>query len=185
MRFPKIKAAINALHFEAQTTPQGRGRLRDALTLFDECGVMVVSSCAEPLSAIAQRDWNSIFQKQAQAWHSDIVLVTFGHAMLEKYLAPYKSMTANALLIHTSVNTDAIPRDRLLALLDTAIAEKILDKDALSNPSRLTPLPLAGIPDWNLSTPQTREFYADQNVFRPAPEQFNATRILRVQLEGS
>jgi hypothetical protein len=45
MRFPRIKIAMNTLHYHAysQQTAGRRGALRDALTLFDECGVIVFS----------------------------------------------------------------------------------------------------------------------------------------------
>jgi hypothetical protein len=185
LRFPKIKAAINNLHFQAQSTPHGRGRLRDALTLFDECGVLVISSNEELLSAIGKRDWHSIFQVHTQAWGSEITLATFGHAMLEKYLTPYKSMTANALLVKIPAKAASMPRDQLLGVLDLEIARKILEKGILNSPTRLTPLPLAGVPDWIFPTPQTNEFYTDMNVFRPAPGQFNVAPNLLVKLDIS
>jgi hypothetical protein len=46
MRFPQIKTALNTLHFHgwSESSDGNRGRLRDALTLFDECGVIVFAN---------------------------------------------------------------------------------------------------------------------------------------------
>lgn len=182
LRFPRIKSALNALHFQAQSGPNGRSRLRDALTLFDECGVMLVSNRRDLLTTVAQRDWHNTFQLQANSWRSDMTLATFGHAMLEKYLAPYKSMTANALLIQVDANISLIPRDKLLTMLDSALAEKMLNQEVLKHPRSLTPIPLTGVPGWVFTEPQTDEFYADPSVFRPAPDNFVAASILHLEL---
>lgn len=182
LRFPRIKSALNSLHFQARSGPHGRGRLRDALTLFDECGVILLSNQNELLTAVAQRDWHETFCAQANAWHNDMTLATFGHAMLEKYLAPYKSMTANALLVEVNTNIAATPRDRLLSMLDAALAKKILEDKALKHPRNLSPIPLAGVPGWTFSEPQSDEFYADETVFRPAPDALVATGILQLDL---
>lgn len=182
LRFPRIKSALNVLHFQAQSGPHGRGRLRDALTLFDECGVILVSNRRDLLETVAQRDWYDTFQVQANSWRSDMTLATFGHAMLEKYLSPYKSMTANALLIQVDANISAIPRDKLLTMLDSALADKVLNHKVLNHPRSLTPIPLTGVPGWVFSEPQTDEFYADPSVFRPAPDNFVAANILQLEL---
>lgn len=182
LRFPRIKSALNALHFRAQSEQRGRGRLRDALTLFDECGAILVSNRKNLLAAVAQRQWQEAFQTQAGSWHTDMALVTFGHAMLEKYLAPYKSMTANTLLIQVDTNITDIPRDKLLTMLDSALAEKLLHQKVLEHPGGLSPLPLAGVPGCAFAEPQTDRFYADPGVFRPAPDNFVAASILNLDL---
>lgn len=182
MRFPRIKSAINTLHFHAEAATQGRGRARDALTLFDECGVILASDNADLLLAIARRDWCSAFQKKPDLWQTDIAITTFGHAMLEKYLTPYKSMTANALLIQTDINPNQFPRDEFLTLLDSTLAEKLLETRVKKGPAMLAPLPLAGVPGWTFFGPQTNSFYADRTVFRPAPDDLTAAPILQLEL---
>ncbi len=79
-----------------------RGQQRDALTLFDECGVIVFSDRLEILEALAERRWSDAFL--ANTFRTSVALSVCGHAMLEKYLSPYKAMTAKALLVY--VNTD-------------------------------------------------------------------------------
>jgi len=167
MRFPRIKMAMNALHYQAwsQQSDGSRGRLRDALTLFDECGVIVASDHTELLTALSERRWPTAFQHLRSHWGTQLQVAITGHAMLEKYLSPYKSMTAKALLIHTEHKyTD---RNALLEFLDRKTAEHLLHETILTKPACLAPLPLAGIPGWWPDATQDEQFYDDVNVFRP------------------
>jgi len=180
MRFPRIKIAMNTLHFHAyaQQADGRRGSLRDALTLFDECGVIVFSQRQELLETLAQRRWSEIFQEDL--FKKDIQLAICGHAMLEKYLSPYKSMTAKALLVQLDTKTMSLPRKELLTYLDKRIAEQLLAASILTTPACLTPLPLAGIPGWWADAEQDNEFYADQQVFRPPPAQLKPASVVNL-----
>ncbi|NIP16839.1 MAG: DUF3025 domain-containing protein, partial [Xanthomonadales bacterium] len=143
---------------------------RDALTLFDECGVIV--ACTDPslLSALAQRDWRRAFHGGREAWFRDATLLVAGHAMLEKFLDPYKAMTANALLVHVDDAFSALPREGRLRMLDAGLAERMMAGEVLARPRDLSPLPLAGIPGWWSAARQDAAFYGDAMVFRPPPE---------------
>ena len=181
MRFPRIKIVMNKLHHQKFSDKnQGtRGTQRDALTLLDECGVIVFSQHRSPLEALLQRNWSDAFQNTKSKQYVHHVLC--GHAMLEKYMSPYKSMTAKALLVRVSADLMALPREELLVELDTRLADLMLAGEILDKPAYLTPLPLAGIPGWWPGQQQNDEFYADQLVFRPPPEQLMpATPIVLV-----
>jgi len=170
MRFPAIKTAMNTCHLHAwsEGTEGNRGQLRDALTLFDECGVIVFSSCMEILQALAERRWNDAFLHDD--FHSEAGLAICGHAMLEKYLSPYKSMTAKALLIYVDSDFMALPRPEILERLDDVIARRLLVGEILTKPACLAPLPLAGVPGWWPCAEQSdAKFYADLQVFRRPP----------------
>jgi hypothetical protein len=170
MRFPAIKAAMNTCHYHAWSEREDgrRGRMRDALTLFDECGVIVFSSNLEILTALAERRWNDAFLHDH--FHAELGLAICGHAMLEKYLSPYKSMTAKALLIHVDSDFLALPRPEILKHLDDEIARRLLAGEILTKPACLAPLPLAGVPGWWPCAEQSdTEFYADLQVFRQPP----------------
>ena len=100
--------------------------------------------------------------------------------MLEKYLAPYKSMTAKALLIHTDLLEDDCDRNTMLQSLDRKIAEKFIVGGILTCPADLSPLPLAGIPGWWPEGHQDEQFYADLQVFRPAADNLEPAPISRL-----
>ena len=170
-RFPRIKLAMNALHFKAASSHAGPGRgpQRDALTLFDECGVIVFSKNLETLEALAKRDWQHAFVDSKASWDKDIQVAITGHAMLEKFLTPYKSMTAKAMLVQVDEKYMDRGREEILGFLDQEIALGILEGELMNSPGCLTPLPLAGIPGWWSSDHQDIGFYDDPQVFRPPP----------------
>jgi hypothetical protein len=168
-RFPCLKVAMNAVHFrEFDSGAEGcRGKQRDALTLFDESGVIVCSSREEQLQAIARHDWSDLFQSLDDAWEGEIKVFVVGHALLEKFLKPYKSITAHALLLRVDQAMQAQPREALIPVLDEWTADRLLAGKLLGSPGRLSPLPLMGIPGWWPVGEQDDEFYADRYVFRP------------------
>jgi hypothetical protein len=60
--FPLAKAALNARHAAALTAqPAIRGSDRDALTHFDECGVVVVASDPSLLALLRGFQWRALF----------------------------------------------------------------------------------------------------------------------------
>lgn len=184
LRFPRIKIAMNSLHYHAIPEEKDgcRGELRDALTLFDECGVIVVSDDKEMLTALAQRRWADLFH--ADTFPDSVRVSICGHAMLEKYLSPYKSMTAKALLIHVGSDFLQLSRAEMIQCLDNEIAKKLLGGTILTSPAWLAPLPLAGIPGW---WPQNEQndplFYEDQQVFRAPPRQFSPAPVINLQVD--
>lgn len=177
MRFPRIKLAMNTLHYHAWDEQHDgrRGKVRDALTLFDECGVIVVSTSTDVLQALAQRHWKDAFL--ADEFSPSTQVLVCGHAMLEKYLAPYKSMTAKALLLQVSEDVMRLSRDQLLAYVDELVAGQMLAGTLLAEPASLSPLPLAGVPGW-WQGPQDNAFYDDLLVFRPPPANLRPVPVL-------
>ena len=161
-RFPKLKAAMNARHYGEldAAEPGRRGQLRDALTLLDESGVIVSGTEPGILEAIASKDWHKAFVIQRENWAQGIRVTVCGHAILEKFLDPYKSVTAHALLLQT-------PELLTVEALDDWLASAILDNGILTSPASLSPLPLMGIPGWWQAGAQDAAFYGDLDVFRP------------------
>jgi hypothetical protein len=162
-RLPSLKAAMNALHYQNLDRKKegGRGRLRDALTLLDESGVIVSGSNIDALNALARRDWKTAFITHRHSWGVDLQVLVCGHAILEKFLEPYKAVTAHALLLHTP---DLLSAEQL----DQGLGHALARAGWLSSPSGLSPLPLMGIPGWWADGAQDEDFYDDQGVFRPA-----------------
>jgi hypothetical protein len=167
-RWPRLKAAMNAAHYRRLgECGSERGPQRDALTLLDESGALVLARNRNVLQALARRDWQPAFQMLSCAWQGDVRVVLCGHALLEKALAPYKSMTAHALLLQ--VDSMPLQGEALLRQADIELAGRVSADALLATPSDLSPLPLAGIPGWWRETPQNADFYADRSVFRDPP----------------
>lgn len=160
-RFPNLKSAMNEVHYRHldEQREGRRGRQRDVLTLLDESGVIVVMRDEQLLDALLRRDWQAAFVDMAGAWSGTGVIVC-GHAILEKFLQPYKALTAHALLVHLA--------DPMCAAdLDGRLAERLLGGGLLGAPKDLSPLPVMGIPGWWTSGEQDDSFYSDSSVFRP------------------
>jgi hypothetical protein len=169
-RLPRIKVAMNTMHYREQChlPPAIRGPVRDALTLFDESGVIIVSANPQILERLVMRDW-SVFMTGTSAWRNEVRLLVTGHAILEKCLDPYKSMTAHALVLQVDEPFLKQTGDKMIRKLDTSLAQTILKNEILESTSCLSPLPLMGIPGWWAGGQQDFAFYDDPDVFRAAP----------------
>ncbi len=97
--------------------------------------------------------------------------------MLEKFLQPYKAMTANALLVQISKQAYAKSREHLRSNLDTELAMQMLAGRCFDSPADLSPLPLMGIPGWWPHGAQDTTFYADSGVFRTPPDGYQPSRV--------
>ncbi|HEY5776734.1 MAG TPA: DUF3025 domain-containing protein, partial [Xanthomonadales bacterium] len=114
----------------------------------------------------------------ADAFRSAVALSVSGHAMLEKYLSPYKAMTAKALLVLVDADFMALPATERLVRLDREIATKLLGGRLLTEPACLSPLPIAGVPGWWPQQEQDEHhFYNDADVFRPPPKEFKPAPV--------
>ena len=163
-RLPRCKAAFNALHVTEPRAgqPGRRGPRRDAVTLIDESGLLLLSDDRRLLGALREHDWRQAFQALRPSWIDRARMLLCGHAMLEKLLDPFKSMTAKALLIHVPEAVLRLPWSRI----DGIVAEQLLTGAWLRQPRDLSALPVMGIPGWWTKSHQDDGFYADPDVFR-------------------
>jgi len=178
-RFPCLKSAMNALHCQQMRRQTGtlRGRLRDALTLLDECGVIVASANREALDRLAAHDWQWLFRDHPSIWRHGLRIFVCGHALLEKFLKPYKSLTAHALLLQLPLCAGEKHSERLCRVLDLRLAKRLLADDLFDSPSGLSAVPLMGIPGWWPHARQDAAFYADYRVFRRPAAGFRAAPV--------
>ncbi len=166
LHFPAIKTRLNEL--QAAAISEGgvtttRGKLRDALTLFDENAAFLIESNPEsPLAeAIRHKAWQDAFVTRRADWAFAEVIV-FGHALLEKLVTPRKAMTAHMLCPLVPVN--ASQRLGLGMSLDLHIAAQLNSEHLATKP--FAPLPVMGVPGWSEQV-QDVGFYQDLAVFRP------------------
>lgn len=185
-RFPCIKAALNDRHFaEIQRgNVTTRGKVRDAITLFDECGVVVIGDREESLWALAERTWQQLFCQDRSDWQQHLRVFVMGHALLEKFLSPYKSLTAQVMVFRDVSGFLQKEDEWQTEQLDQILASQIQAGDRLRSSSELSPLPLMGIPGWWLAEPQDDGFYADEQVFRPPPTGFSPAKIDPLEIDA-
>jgi hypothetical protein len=167
LTFPAAKGALTAAHVAAMQAPGSvRGTRRDALTHFDECGIVVLSSCPELLELLRRFRWGELFVERRAEVRAAMRFVVFGHATYEALLAPFRGLTAKALLYQFAAGELASPLPELLAAVDHRLAADFAS--GLPASSRdFNPLPLLGIPG---VTPASEEpaYYDDAWQFRPA-----------------
>jgi hypothetical protein len=161
LRFPRIKRRLNELQ-AAQIALDGiklrRGPLRDALTVLDENGALML---APPLlrQALLARDWRGLFVTHRALWKHARFAV-FGHALLEKLtVSPRKNLTAHVLVLPPGLEVDAS------ADFDALVKSAALNADWLTG-KPFAPLPVMGIPGWCREN-ENFSFYDDSEVFRP------------------
>ena len=112
------------------------------------------------------REWTRLFVDLRSLW-GQTRLVLFGHALTEKLVSPYKSITGHVYRapVPPELGDDVAAWDRWLAARLTAA-------ELATKP--FTPLPVLGVPGWWLAN-QDPAFYDDAAVFRPPRTAFAPT----------
>ncbi len=167
-RFPLAKRRLNQLQaaeIEAQGVRATRGPVRDALTLFDE-NVVLMHAPDAVWQALQARDWLRLFVDLRAQWQQ-VHLVLFGHALVEKLVTPYKSITGHVYRVANAVN----PHDE--AALDAWLVQDLQPAKLATKPYE--PLPVLGIPGWCAANAE-RAYYEDTTVFRPKRESISVQR---------
>ena len=186
LNFPQSKAVFNELHAKdilRHGIHNARTALRNALTVFDENGGIVVSSDKLLLEQLQAFEWHAALVTHRANWlgqHRTIAFFPFGHALLEKLVNPRKSITSHTLLILVDEGWFEQSIDSQRNQLDTAIAKLFhqmaipdLADDAVKLSSKsFQPLPVMGIPDYSEDN-VIPAFYQDEAVFRH-PRAFSA-----------
>lgn len=165
LHLPRIKRELNALHEGALAVPAEagtRGRQRDAATLFDENAAFVISSDPLLLQALREHDWKAVLLKAPDQFFCACDVVAFGHALVEKLLLPYKSITAHAWTVQVPPSWFGLTPAQRMADLDQRVAVQI--RDGFSS-ADFCHLPVLGVPGWWPG--QGAAFYEDAEVFRP------------------
>lgn len=174
--FPRIKATLNARQaaaIDALGVGPTRGGVRDALTLFDENAVLFASSDPALVAALRGFDWRALFVAGRARWeaaYQETVgkarceVRVFGHALLEKLVAPYAACTAHAWMVEVPEAYFTWPRTQRDAHLDETVSAT-LSADAGLNGRSFAPLPVLGIPGWWQEN-EDPAFYDDAAVFR-------------------
>lgn len=168
LAFPRAKAALNARHHAAWSAAPagGRGPVRDALTLFDESGVVVLSSESGLLRMIREFRWKPLFWERRDAVRARMAFLPFGHALCEKALAPYRGMTGHALLVEVDGVLLKLPAAERLRAVDALLCARLADHDDLASTQALSPLPVLGVPGW-CGDNEDPAYYDDTRQFRP------------------
>lgn len=166
--FPKVKQLINARHIEDADrfketkdplSANGRSRLRDALTLFDESGALFLTTEWSMCHALLEHDWTTLLLAKRETWAARSRVLLFGHGLLDAMSKPHKGLCAKAVPVYVPSLDLAQPELQRLMLL---LVEQLRD------PGNLSPLPVMGVPGW-FAESEVPGFYDDPAVYRGKP----------------
>ncbi|HUQ29196.1 MAG TPA: DUF3025 domain-containing protein [Usitatibacter sp.] len=159
--FPRSKATINAQHAAileegGEAEAKRRGPARDALTVFDEGGVIVATDAAQLKQLIVDFEWKELFWRRRPELEARMRFFAFGHALYEKGLDPYIGMVAKTVFVPFTDDT---------AAADALLAAHFCDRARFPSPKCMAPMPVLGVPGWHPDT-SIESFYDDAKHFR-------------------
>ena len=159
--FPRAKSQINAQHAaildeRGDAEARRRGPERDALTLFDEGGVIVATDDAALTKLIVDFEWKELFWERRDELARHARFFTFGHALQEQALEPYIGMVAKTVFI---------PFTDKPAEADRLLASHFSDRANFPRPKAMAPMPVLGVPGWDPRNAR-EAFYDDESHFR-------------------
>jgi hypothetical protein len=170
LTFPKTKVQLNALQAVEIATALAasddglrlRGRVRDAATIFDENAALLITRDSCMADDLRAHRWHDVFVARGPSFWRDNDVLLFGHALMEKLVAPYKSITAHARVLLAPDSYFSLPESERRAWADASMAAQISNG---IDTAGFMHLPIAGVPGWWEG--QDAGFYTDATVFRP------------------
>lgn len=179
LTFPRAKAALNARHYRALCAQQAsgtvnRGPQQDALTLFDEGGVVVMSAQPALAQLLREHAWKTLFWERRAALAGALGFFVFGHALYEKALQPYTGMSGRGVIMDCDAAFFDLPLALQLEEIDVRLADILHNTDRFTATPELAAVPLLGVPGWCAEN-AVEGYYDNRRYFRPLP----LTRSLR------
>ena len=171
LTYPQAKAALNARHFHALERrraegARNRGPAQDALTLFDEGGVIVATADPALGALLAGFEWKELFWRRRAEVVERMRFYLFGHALYEKALQPFTGVTGRGVLFEVAPVFLNLPLARQLNEIDVRLAARIADPALFLGTRQLTPVPFLGIPGWCPDN-EREQYYDNTGYFRP------------------
>lgn len=166
LAFPACKRELNRLHHAHAAREAGRRcAVRDALTAFDESGVLIACADASLARLLQDFQWKRLFADRREDVRRHMRFFVFGHALHEQMLRPYPGITGKALVLECAPAFMDLPPPAQERELDERAAALIAGGAALDSVRALSPLPLLGIPGWDAANADPG-YYDNTAVFR-------------------
>ena len=166
--WPRAKAALNARHVAelARETGGNRSAARDALTGFDEDGVVIAVADEQLERLVREFRWKELFWHRRPTLPASFTAFVFGHALAEKLLAPFVGITGKAVCVPVEPGFAHLDLMAQRRHLDDRLAERLRSDGSFASPRDLMPLPVLGLPGW-WQRGEDADFYEDTSYFRP------------------
>jgi len=180
LTFPQAKAALNRRHYEALCAQRAagsanRGPQQDALTLFDEGGIVVATADAQLADLLRGHAWKALFWQRRAELSGKMAFYVFGHALYEKALQPFDGITGRGVIFDCGADFFRQPADLQLGELDARLAQSLAEGGQFTATRKLAPVPILGIPGWCTAN-AAGSYYDNTDYFRPPPVSASACR---------
>ena len=157
--FPRLKAVINARQFYAMdaqiqnlpwpTRPgKNRNAEQDALTHFDEGGVVVAVKNSHMLHDLQGRNWKSAFWEKRLSMQHEVRFFVVGHAIYEDVLHGHPTPHGLAMGVVVEENFFGQTQHEQLKIIDTLAARQLANNVRYASTRDFFPLPVLGYPGW-------------------------------------
>ena len=171
LAYPQTKRTLNSRHHAALQAQCAAGRgergpVRDAVTQFDECGIVVASASMALIELLRAHAWKELFWQRRAQLAREMRFFVFGHATWDALRAPFVGLTAKAVILETEAPWLAKPIPQQVADIDTRLAALFGQPAAFARPRDFQPLPLLGIPGVTAENADPA-YYDDTRQFRP------------------
>ena len=164
LQMPQTKAQMNQVQYQ-EISRDGqqvkRSALRNAITLLDESGLLLHAP-DEIWEALKARQWHHALYDLRERWQECQIFI-IGHGLLEQ-LCQHAHLGLTAHVLRVDLNAVAGDWDRAASL---ALNSHVLTSVQAGHKPYVH-LPVFGIPNWHADNARA-EFYANAQVFRPAP----------------
>jgi hypothetical protein len=165
LAFPKTKAAISSLHASilaagGEAERRQRGPARDFLTLFDECGIVVVTDRAPLWDLLRHKAWHGLFVDHRKDVIEHVACHVVGHGTHDALFQAHVGLGVKALWVNAPTAT---PRENV----DAAVATHLRAVASASSGKDLVPVPLLGIPGVWADNAAPGFYTQHAKVFRP------------------
>jgi hypothetical protein len=166
LAYPRAKCVLNGRHHAALMAQRAAGRhergaVRDAVTQFDECGLVVACADMALLDLLRGHEWKELFWQRRAQVARDMRFFVFGHASWDQLRAPFVGLTAKAVLLEVEPAWLA----QQVEAIDGRLAELFSQAEAYARPRDFQPLPLLGIPGVVAENSEP-SYYDDTRQFR-------------------
>ena len=173
LHFPALKTAIHRAQLAGERAL--RSPIENAATHLDESGVLVLSTQPKIFEALATLKWREVFWERRHELRQTTRFLVFGHGLLDALRDPHPRLMGKALLASISAARLELDASAFRVYLDGALAGQL--PGFLSEPARLQPLPVLGVPGWSAN--QSPAYYEDESYFRTARQRSRAPSHVR------
>ena len=170
LHFPALKRAVHRMQLARDVT--GRGPVENAVTHFDESGVLVLSSRRALFDSLWHLQWERVFWDERALLPSTSRFIGFGHGLLDALREPHPRLMGKALFVQVRPQHLSLGGSELRGWLDRALAAQLAS--FLVEPACLHPLPVLGIPGW--ARAESPDYYRERGYFRVARQRERLAR---------